>query len=202
MCWRDNRHLGKIHREYGKMIPRFCDFVHTPESYSPIRSGANTLHPEVTVSFDESHTPLDPKKLLTPLDKCLDRLNVSLKQASSRHEIDDCHRRERLLLVSLRALLDSRDVPTWLKSISGHMLYVNPAYTRRFGLSVEQYGGRADAEVWDPNTAAMFEELDRRALDAAGCITATVEVAGDTLTVRKWPVFMEGQVMGVAGEIV
>ena len=160
------------------------------------------MHPEVTVSLDEPHTPLDPKKLLTPLDKCLDRLSVSLRQASSRHAFDDCHRRERLLLYSLRALLDSRDVPTWLKSISGHMLYVNPAYSQRFGVTVEQYGGRADADVWGPDTAAMFEANDRRALDAAGCITTTEVVEGVSLKVRKWPVFMEGQVMGVAGEIV
>lgn len=149
----------------------------------------------------EPREPIQPTKLLSPLDECLDRLDRSLHRAKGRKAVGDRHRRERMLLLSLRALLESRDVPTWLKSVSGHMLYVNPAYTARFGLAVEEYGGRQDGEVWDAVTAAAFQENDRRAVDAAGAIIAHEAVNGETLTVRKWPVFFDGQVMGVAGEV-
>lgn len=145
--------------------------------------------------------PIQPKNLLTPLDKCLDKLDRSLDQVRSRKALDDVHRRERMLLLTMKALLDSRDVPTWLKSVSGHMLYVNPAYAGRFGVTVEEYGGRTDDKVWPAATAEAFQANDLLALKAAGAVVVEEEVNGEMLTVRKWPVYFSGQLVGVAGEI-
>ena len=82
---------------------------------------------------------------MTALEASLSRLAATVAEAkeSARHS------RETALLVALRAWMDCRSTPAWLKSPDlREMLYINPAYTRQFGITYPGYGGQPDSAVW------------------------------------------------------
>lgn len=54
----------------------------------------------------------------------------------------------------------------WIKDGAGRYVYANDAAERAFGIRVTELLGRTDRELFPPETAAQFEEQDRRALDS------------------------------------
>ena len=53
----------------------------------------------------------------------------------------------------------------WIKDLDGRYVYVNHAAARAFGAAPEVITGRTDAEMFPPDSAQMFRENDRRALE-------------------------------------
>lgn len=108
------------------------------------------------------------------------------------------------LLLSIRALLDCREHPCWLKGTGGRMLYLNPAYAIEFSVELVEYSGEIDNKVWDSDTGASFATNDQLAIDKGSEIIVIEQVPfGDELIeyrIRKWPVYLDGQLIGVAGE--
>ena len=111
---------------------------------------------------------------------------------------------DQALLLSIRALMDCRPTPCWLKGTNGRMLYINPAYEAEFGIDVVQYVGDKDHTHWAIDTAIAFRDND--CIVASRGIAKTfieeVEISGESkkYKVLKWPVFINDHLVGVAGE--
>jgi PAS domain S-box-containing protein len=58
----------------------------------------------------------------------------------------------------------------WIKDVDGRYVYANEAAAGAFNVSREKLYGRADSEIFPPETAARFAENDRRALDTGAGI--------------------------------
>ena len=80
-----------------------------------------------------------------------------LREALNDTEVDQ----EVVLLLSIKALSDSRPTPCWIKGTDGRVLYVNPAYTAEFGVHVDDYRGDKDGKHWGHAIAVAFA-LPRR----------------------------------------
>lgn len=133
-----------------------------------------------------------------PLDAALSKLSATVAEAKTNAR----HSRETALLLALRAWLDCRSTPAWLKSPdTREMLYINPAYTEQFGISYPEYGGQTDCAVWDDDTAEGFCKNDLIVLAAGREMEFVEDVAGVLYRIRKWPASLDGIVLGVAGEV-
>lgn len=138
-------------------------------------------------------------------ERPLDRALSDLKDRISRIGGDAGFGRRQALLVSLKALLDCRETPCWLKAIDGRMLYLNPAYTREFGKTLADYGGNYDSSQWGEPTGLEFGGNDARALECGHEITVIEDVPGKDgevipYKIKKWPVYLDGEAIGCAGE--
>lgn len=111
---------------------------------------------------------------------------------------------EFVLLLSIKALSDSRPNPCWIKGTNGRMLYVNPAYTSEFGIEPEEYIGDKDSKHWGDATAAIFRGNDNLVASRGTAMTFIEDVPMDGNTVKykivKWPVYLRGKLVGIAGE--
>ena len=137
--------------------------------------------------------------LTQQIEKLSHLIGVFKREPREGSEVID---QEYLILLSIKALLDSRDVPTWFKSPSGNMLYINPAYEKAYNILAEDYAGKTDKEIWlEDKTAYQFKSNDNLAMSEGKAITADEIVNGKTVRVRKWPVYISDKLIGVAGEV-
>ena len=111
---------------------------------------------------------------------------------------------QQAILLSIKALSDCKPNPFWLKGCCGRMLYLNPAYTKEFGVSAEAYLGDKDEFQWDKPTADSFKENDEEVIREGKAMKFIEEIPleGEIHRYRIWkcPVYINGQVRGVAGE--
>lgn len=111
---------------------------------------------------------------------------------------------QQAILLSIKALSDCKPNPFWLKGCCGRMLYLNPAYTKEFKVSGEAYLGSKDHVQWDKNTAESFKGNDEKVILKGKAMNFIEEVLLEGEVNRyhilKWPVYMNGQIIGVAGE--
>lgn len=85
-----------------------------------------------------------------------------------------------------RSFMDHSPAIAWMKDESGHMVYVNRVFARRFRITAEQCLGRTDFDVFPHEIARKFQEHDRMVL-AEGVPKEFVEVAPDPDgTPRDW----------------
>ena len=108
------------------------------------------------------------------------------------------------LLLSIKALMDCKRQPSWIKGTNGRMLYVNPEYTKQFGIKVEKYMGNKDEECWDKSVASVFRDNDRL-VELTGEQHSFIEdvTVNDSIVkyrVSKWPVYLNNHLVGIAGE--
>jgi PAS domain-containing protein len=90
--------------------------------------------------------------------------------------------------------LDNSPFPAWSKELNGRMLYINPAYTSEFGVTLEEYRGKSDQEVWG-DAGVAFRTHDIEVLAAGHRIQQRELVPTDRhdpgsplreITVVKW----------------
>lgn len=120
-----------------------------------------------------------------------------------RNGIAELESHQEALLTALKSLLDTRSTPTWLKSADQKkMLFVNPAYTKEFSVTYEDYVGLRDKDVWE--FGQLYSDNDQLVLDSCQEMEfeETVVIKGESVIykVRKWPVILDGVVLGIAGE--
>ncbi len=99
--------------------------------------------------------------------------------------------------------------PAWCKDREGVMRYINPAYTRQFGVLPSQYVGKRDRDVWPENVANHFTKHDDEVVDRRIRIefhefvpsdAEKPELGGERWYVVKFPIFDEvGSVKYVGG---
>ncbi len=107
------------------------------------------------------------------------------------------------LMIGLKALLDCRETPTWLKDTEGRVLYLNPAYCRVFKIAdPTKYLGMRDDDEWGRGAGKAWRANDEIVMRKRKEMTfEEVTPRGHFITVRKWPVSVDGHLVGVAGEV-
>lgn len=107
-------------------------------------------------------------------------------------------------LTDVKALIDCKDIPSWIKGKDGRMLYLNPAYTKVFGVTLDEYIGVKDYINWTEGVARSFRDNDAIVAESGCQQTFTEEVTVDGVSLKykiiKWPVYVNGQLIGIAGE--
>jgi PAS domain S-box-containing protein len=75
-----------------------------------------------------------------------------------------------------RSFVDNSPAIAWMKDKQGRHVYLSGSYERRFGVSLEDWRGKTDFELWPPETAAEFWKNDREVLRTG----RTIEVVEET----------------------
>lgn len=140
---------------------------------------------------------------LQRLSDALGNLEGCYNDYKQKNEITEIGYKQEVLLVALKSLVDTRSTPTWLKSADQkRMLYINPAYTAEFGVPYEEYIGRPDDFVWA--NGSLYSSNDQLVLDSGQEMEfeEAVYISGRYVLyrIKKWPVTLDGVVLGIAGE--
>ena len=133
------------------------------------------------------------------LDTALADLRKHLDKAS-----DQVFKEEATLLMTIKAMLDCKPDPAWIKLPSGIVVYINHAYTDHFDKTPEKYAGNLDNVVWEQDIADGYTENDLEVYTTgkAKLYKEWVTVKGDKQLyyILKWPVVFRGEIIAIAGE--
>jgi hypothetical protein len=98
--------------------------------------------------------------------------------------------------------------PAWIKRWPTlEMLVINRAYEETYGIEAASYVGQNDGAIWGEDTAAHFNDADRAAFESGEDVTRQETFLNprtgtmETTTTTKWPVRINGAVVGIAGII-
>ena len=135
----------------------------------------------------------------------LDDLQQCIDEYKARNSHSITNDKESALLLALKALLDGRSTPTWLKSASHmRMVYVNPAFIETFDVKPEEYQNLFGSDLWSELYTNIHYENDMEVLLSGEEMEfeELVIINGQEVLykVRKWLVVMDGAVLGIAGE--
>ena len=98
--------------------------------------------------------PDDSQHLLAEID-ALRRENLRLKQQPT------------LLRNQMQAFMDGSPATAWIKNSAGALIYVNQAFKQFIEdgeFPTREWQGKADADLWDEQTAIQVREADLRVL--------------------------------------
>lgn len=128
---------------------------------------------------------------------------ADLRQALKSERLMEIEQNQALLL-SIKALSDCRPTPCWIKGTDCRMLYINPAYEKEFGVSKDEYVGEKDGQPWDDETAVGFKSNDSIVAKSGESKTFIEDILINNKTtpykILKWPVYLNGRLIGIAGE--
>lgn len=128
---------------------------------------------------------------------------ADLRKALKSERLMDVEQNQALLL-SIKALSDCRPTPCWIKGTNGRMLYINPAYEKEFGIQVDEYMGEKDSEKWEHPIAVHFRDNDSVVIKEKRAMKFIEDVPINGVIIQyrilKWPVYLNGHLVGVAGE--
>ena len=74
-----------------------------------------------------------------------------------------------------RLFMDNSPTIAWVKDDQGRHVYISKTFETRFGVKLEDWRGKTDAELWPPEVAETFRRNDRAVLDADRPIEAIEE---------------------------
>lgn len=135
----------------------------------------------------------------TALDKALDNL-----REHARVEGEQLFQHELTLLLAIKATLDYHPNPCWIKMIDGRVIYINKQYTAQLDKIPDLYEGRLDIQNWDLHIAEGYAASDEDVIKnrKAGTYMELVTINGQDVPseIKKWPLFMNGRLVAVAGE--
>lgn len=89
--------------------------------------------------------------------------------------------------------------PAWMKNPEGVMIWINKAYEKTYGISKLRYEGSTDFEVWPEEVAQQFRDNDLTVLAKKEPITVTETINGEDWVIWKFPVVLDGQIIGIGG---
>jgi len=69
-----------------------------------------------------------------------------------------------------RLFMNHSPTIAWIKDEQGRHVYLSETYEKRFGVRLEDWRGKTDAELWPPEFAATFRRNDRAVLDAGHAV--------------------------------
>ena len=100
----------------------------------------------------------------------------------------------------LAGVVDHSPDHVFVKDVDGRYVFVNAAWSRTWGLLLDDVAGRTDGELFGPPVARRHAETDRRALAAGGPVRSEAEHRGAHYAVVKFPLRDErGEVVGICG---
>lgn len=133
------------------------------------------------------------------LDKALDDL-----REYARVEGEQLLQHELTLLLAMKATLDHHPNPCWIKLRDGRIIYINKQYTIQLDKIPELYEGKLDIHNWDDHIAEGYGVSDKDVIKKrkAGIYMELVTINGQDVPseIKKWPVFINGRLIAVAGE--
>lgn len=114
-------------------------------------------------------------------------------------------------LITLQSSEDSWPYPAWLKDASGKILFANKAYADAFltprGYTLSDYVGHDDYAVWPRHMANEFRMNDAIVMRTRQHVVVKEKVLvgeenEETMLFVKYPRFLGGVVVGVAGRYI
>jgi PAS domain S-box-containing protein len=101
---------------------------------------------------------------------CFEDGRLAFTRCFTRDETDRVRAEEALRATERRFAGFMQHLPglAWIKDLGGRYIYANAAAERAFRTPRAGLYGKTDDEVFSPETAALFRENDRRALDKVG----------------------------------
>lgn len=87
---------------------------------------------------------------------------------------------------------ENRPLPYWIKSPDGTMQYINPAYTKYFKKTPEEYIGRKDTEVWGEKIGKVYQNGDREAAENGLWTGSEPIVINEQDQTHKWLIVKYG----------
>lgn len=123
------------------------------------------------------------------------------------HRLDTAHRLLTNRHGEVVSFLACLPFPAWIKDLQSRMIYINPTYERLYGVTVEIYNTKLDAEMWPNADASIVEEYvahDKEAIESGKHQSVTeyyVDPEGvkHPVKVVKWPLFVNGGIVAVDG---
>jgi diguanylate cyclase (GGDEF)-like protein/PAS domain S-box-containing protein len=157
--------------------PRFCDnlFV-TGEPYLRFYAGYPLIENSGSVVGSLCICDFAPRQLTAMQHQFLSALarqistHIELKkQTIALHTaVEELNRMAHQLEISdsrFRALMDASPVAAFLKDEEGRMIYCNRALVGPFGVNPEDWIGKTDSEIFPPDIAQKFRNIDLQVLE-------------------------------------
>lgn len=98
--------------------------------------------------------------------------------------------------------------PAWLKGIDGRMMAINPAYTKHYGASMNDYVGNHDHDIWADDEAERFGRHDHEVAETGKAQLFSERILNPTtnetedLFVCKFPVYGAGNLIAIGGFVI
>jgi len=122
--------------------------------------------------------------------------------ARSMNEADKARRRSDRLFASFMSNLPAL---AWIKDLQGRYVYLNDAFTRAFGVRVDEWRGKTDREVLPGAIAAQFQANDARVVVTKHAVlameTAPYRDGLHESVVSKFPIVDEGGKLALVGGV-
>lgn len=99
-------------------------------------------------------------------------------------------------------------LPMWMKDLEGKMIFLNKETEAMFltprGLRMDDYIGKKDEDLWEPEIAKSFRQNDKEALRTGKMVRAIERVADGSggyfyVEVVKFPRKIGNNIIGIAG---
>lgn len=127
----------------GQPVEYVLDDMDTPH-------GRRTMHVGYVPRFDASHRVVG---FLAAITDITERINMERALAE---------REERF-----RLFMDHSPAITWIKDDQGRFIYLSRTFEQRFGVRLDDWKGKTDAELWPDEIAEQFRANDLEALRGA-----------------------------------
>ena len=85
-----------------------------------------------------------------------------------------------------RLFMDNSPTLAWVKDEQGRHVYLSKTYEDRFGVRLEEWRGKTDAELWPAETAEEFRKNDRAVLEARQPLEVTEETVSPDGSRSYW----------------
>ncbi len=85
-----------------------------------------------------------------------------------------------------RAFMDHSPAVAWAKDEAGRYVYLSKAYEDRFKVRLENWQGKTDVDLWQPEVAEKFRQNDLAALAAGHAIENTEEAVNSKGEISSW----------------
>ena len=89
--------------------------------------------------------------------------------------------------------------PAWMKNTEGSMIWINKAYEKYYGVSKLEYEGATDFDIWPRESALRFRHNDMLVYETKRSIVVSETIDGKEWIIWKFPVVLEGEIIGIGG---
>lgn len=88
-----------------------------------------------------------------------------------------------------RSYMDNSPAISWMKDEEGRHVYLSRTYEQRFGVDLNDWLGKTDAELWPPHIAENFRKNDLAVLNSGQTMEVVEETSEADGTHAYWRVF-------------